>query len=627
MKPSRFGQGSVASSPKIAKSKSRDEPIGLGGLGRPSTRIRERLRGGSADTDVELYGEEADQEYEGYGEDGEYYEYYDDEGDYVDDGEDGYYYTTDEVEGGGDDDETQFAIGDDGYVYYPEVTDSGGFDSNYSKRRKVSRAVGSLPRKARGTLSGAALKVRGTMSGAAALPAALPAILTSISTQLASIPPTIVHTAKEIPPLLSNLPNSLNGVSALPVAVVSAVVVSAAMAQIMLPKYLKKRKGRRSALSHDDSSGENLTQNNDEDEDVVDLDASESPVAEKGRRRGWNKLRMQPVTLRIPPMPSLKLIPNSAASMVQNLWVWLVAHSGVRQVAALGRRIAADDDDDNDEADVRPLEEARTLSSPTSDQESNMRVEKLQRQVDELIENNSSLEQEYEASLRMLHDARMELRQLQSSQQDATPGASSEDVEELKRSHQEQLETVTRNLEAKYKSQMKEHAERVRTQLAEKIRPSVEAELREQIEPVVHEEVREILEADMEKRLEDERERQQEELDANFQSAVDEAVSQELDGLVDEAVADALEEERTRSREEMLRVREGIKLALERERRAMKEQVRKVTGQVREWVVKQQQDQLLQQAAQLQEEAERFGSRRSSSNRPRQSPRSRSDEY
>ncbi|EJK66128.1 hypothetical protein THAOC_12967 [Thalassiosira oceanica] len=613
MKPSRFGPGSVASSPKVAKS--RDESIRLG----PSTRIRERLRGGSADTDVELYEEEDGQEYEGYGEDGEYYEYYEEDGVYVGDGEDGYYYT-DEVEGGGpDDDETQFAIGDDGYVYYPEVAadelDSDESTSKYSKRRKISRAVASLQ-----------LKARGTLSGAAALPAALPAILTSISTQLASMPPRIVHTAREIPLLLTNLPNGLNGVSAFPVAVVSAVVVSAALAQIMLPN---KRKGRRSAQSIDGSSDERVTQNNDEDEDIVDLDASESPVAEEGRRRGrWKKLRMQPVALRIPPMPSLKLIPNSAASMVHNLWVWLVAHSGVRQVAALGRRIAADDED---EPGVRPPEEARTLSSPTSDQESNMRAEELQRQVDELTENNSSLEQEYEASLRMLHDARMELRQLQSIQQDATPGASSEDVEELKRAHQEQLEAVARNLEAKYKSQMKEHADRVRTQLAEKIRPSVEAELREQIEPVVHEEVREILEADMEKRLEDERERQQEELDANFQSAVDEAVSQELDGLVDEAVADALEEERTRSREEMTRVREGIKLALERERRAMKEQVRKVTVQVREWVVRQQQDQLLQQAAQLQEEAERFGSRRgsssSSSNRQRQSPRSRSDEY
>ena len=38
----------------------------------------------------------------------------------------------------------------------------------------------------------------------------------------------------------------------------------------------------------------------------------------------------------------------------------------------------------------------------------------------------------------------------------------------------------------------------------------------------------------------------------------------------------------------------------------MREQVRRATGQVREWVVKQQQDQLLQQAGQLQEEAQKL---------------------
>ena len=43
----------------------------------------------------------------------------------------------------------------------------------------------------------------------------------------------------------------------------------------------------------------------------------------------------------------------------------------------------------------------------------------------------------------------------------------------------------------------------------------------------------------------------------------------------------------------------------------MREQVRRATGQVREWVVKQQQDQLLQQAGQLQEEAEKLGLARS----------------
>ena len=41
----------------------------------------------------------------------------------------------------------------------------------------------------------------------------------------------------------------------------------------------------------------------------------------------------------------------------------------------------------------------------------------------------------------------------------------------------------------------------------------------------------------------------------------------------------------------------------------MREQVGRATGQVREWVVREQREQLLQQARQLQEEAERFGSK------------------
>ena len=56
-------------------------------------------------------------------------------------------------------------------------------------------------------------------------------------------------------------------------------------------------------------------------------------------------------------------------------------------------------------------------------------------------------------------------------------------------------------------------------------------------------------------------------------------------------------------------VRHGIRRMLERERGVMREQVGRATGQVREWAVMEQRGQVLQQARQLQEEAERFGSK------------------
>ena len=64
-----------------------------------------------------------------------------------------------------------------------------------------------------------------------------------------------------------------------------------------------------------------------------------------------------------------------------------------------------------------------------------------------------------------------------------------------------------------------------------------------------------------------------------------------------------------RAHEELVWVRHDIRRVLEQERGMMREQVGRATGQVREWVVREQRGQLLQQARQLQEEAERFGSK------------------
>ena len=64
-----------------------------------------------------------------------------------------------------------------------------------------------------------------------------------------------------------------------------------------------------------------------------------------------------------------------------------------------------------------------------------------------------------------------------------------------------------------------------------------------------------------------------------------------------------------RAREELVQVWHGIRRVLEREGGMMRGQVGRATGQVREWAVREQRRQVLQQARQLHEEAERFGSK------------------
>ena len=76
---------------------------------------------------------------------------------------------------------------------------------------------------------------------------------------------------------------------------------------------------------------------------------------------------------------------------------------------------------------------------------------------------------------------------------------------------------------------------------------------------------------------------------------------------ITKAVAQAIQSEKQHSINEMNNLRQSAKEILIRERKVMNDKIRQMTKQVREWMVRQQQEQLLKQAAVLQEEAERFG--------------------
>ena len=89
---------------------------------------------------------------------------------------------------------------------------------------------------------------------------------------------------------------------------------------------------------------------------------------------------------------------------------------------------------------------------------------------------------------------------------------------------------------------------------------------------------------------------------------VDAVVGEAVGSAVDDAsMRDAVLRERERLDKEMARMQRGAREVLDWERRAMSECLCSPTKQVCEWVVGQQQEQLLKQVAVLQEEAERFG--------------------
>ena len=255
------------------------------------------------------------------------------------------------------------------------------------------------------------------------------------------------------------------------------------------------------------------------------------------------------------------------------------------------------------------------------------KAEQLQNELEAMTDSHNSLEQEYEASLRMLHDARMQLRRLQQQQQQGNNDADIANASDNTREEQQKvvLETMAKELEAKYKAQLKDKIERVRTQTAAQLRLELEAEIREEFTSqqqqqqlmtssntsVMEEEERtkleEQLRSEMEERLSESKVQMESKFASDFQRAVDEASSLEVNRILDNAIQAAVQAEKSKSKADMLRVRRGIQKILEKERQLMREQVMRVTQQVREWVANQQREQLLQQAAVLQEEAERFG--------------------
>ena len=253
------------------------------------------------------------------------------------------------------------------------------------------------------------------------------------------------------------------------------------------------------------------------------------------------------------------------------------------------------------------------------------KAEQLQNELDALSDSHNSLEQEYEASLRMLHDARMQLRRLQQQQQQQQQGNNDADIanaisDNTREEQKVVLETMAKELEAKYKAQLKDKIERVRTQTAAQLRLELEAEIREEFTSqqqqlmktsMMKDEERtkleEQLRSEMEERLSESKVQMESKFASDFQRAVDEASSIEVNRILDNAIQAAVQAEKSKSKADMLRVRRGIQKILDRERQLMREQVMRVTQQVREWVANQQREQLLQQAAVLQEEAERFG--------------------
>ena len=212
-------------------------------------------------------------------------------------------------------------------------------------------------------------------------------------------------------------------------------------------------------------------------------------------------------------------------------------------------------------------------------------LNELKQQINTLTDSHQSLEQEYEASLRMLHEARLELRKLK-QQTSSTDGES----------QKEQMESAIKELEAKYKQQMKDQIERLKNQTTEKIRAELSAKYEEKLRAQTEQ-------------LDLERKQYEDEFLSSpvFQQHVDEASAVKIEEAVEKAVEETIAQQQAKSREEMARVREAIQKVLERERRMMKEQVSKATSQVREWVKRQQLEQLQRREEQLRGEARELG--------------------
>jgi hypothetical protein len=586
------------------------------------------------------YYEDADDDYEG-GSGGDHVKYHLDdvnedgsdvvENEYYRDGEDenedGYYYA-DELYDYGEE--------EDGYFYLQDVEEGDSDESSSAKRFNF------LPSRRRRHLNfpKATLSVSG-------IPKALPKVMSQFSNAISTV----------LPSTIKHLQDSMVGSGGTTAAAVLSIVMLAVVTRTIVlggnnflsgsKESFKKRskrnwrrnillsvKARRQEEADDEINdteedgivdvtpeqyGEysndfveavrEIEEEEQEDDDNLDLDQDDDSCDSSSKKR-----------TRI--ARSLKRVPSATKLLVSSAWVWISGRAGmVGRWREENRSLSDDlmesttvDVDDvlmDDENEANNFSRAATTSADESDDEvevdvqhpsssSSTDVQRLQQQLNEISESRYSLEQEYEASLRLLHEARMEVQRLKKAA--ATTPAIDKPARSTEEEQREKMETIVKKLEAKYKSQMKDQMEQIRQKMEGKLRSEVQLEMQERMES----QLQELLKEQVQSRLDEEREQYQEELNRKFRLEMDEAVSAEVEVAVEIAVEEAVQLERQKAREEMIRVRQAIQKVLERERKLMKEQVRRATGQVREWVVKQQQEQLLQQAGQLQEEAQKL---------------------
>eukprot|EP00574_Skeletonema_japonicum_P000813 CAMPEP_0201738758 /NCGR_PEP_ID=MMETSP0593-20130828/45421_1 /ASSEMBLY_ACC=CAM_ASM_000672 /TAXON_ID=267983 /ORGANISM="Skeletonema japonicum, Strain CCMP2506" /LENGTH=661 /DNA_ID=CAMNT_0048232985 /DNA_START=125 /DNA_END=2110 /DNA_ORIENTATION=- len=568
------------------------------------------------DGDADEYEADGDDDDEGYylvGEndddavaDEAYYEYYPNDN-YEDEGvmedEDGYYYS-DELYG----DEEEEAEGD-GFFHLQDVDEDG---DESSKRSKF------LPSGNQLNLSGATLST--------AIPKAL--------SQLSTLPSTLKDMNWQS--IISG-----GGGPATAVAVLSIVMLTVVRRTFVLGGSHNKKNGKGNGkgqslpterggkekvpkdVSADSKEGavKDAEYSNafvdavremekEDDDDTLDLDSDEYDNSDRVGKR-----------FRI--VKRLRKVSSSTTLLATNALLWIRGHAGEGSRGgnngpssdALTESTVVDVDDvsmdgivDETNTDLSASESDKEVEDdvptlPTPPSLSSIDVKWLKQKLEKMSESRDSLEKEYEASLRMLHDARMEVQKMKIDVQTAMDNSAREEEQRKK------MDTMINKLDMKYKNQMKEQLEQLRNKMESKLRSKVQLEMQERMESQLQERMEEQdeqLEEKVQQRLGVERSKYQEELNRKFKQEVDDAVSAEIGSVLDVAVNEAVQRERQKAREEMVRVRQGIQKVLERERKLMREQVRRATGQVREWVVKQQQDQLLQQAGQLQEEAQKL---------------------
>jgi len=590
-------------------------------------------RGGSSTQKNKMKEEETEYDYE----DGYYYS----DGDGGEDDEYEYYEEddTDDTNGKGyyDDDDA----GEEGYIYLPDTDDIDG------EKDAIGRSLRPIVSKA--TLS---------INSITSLPLAIPKIISKIG--LGDVTSGLGNSVSSASRLLSSLPDNLRGLdlvqtgslTALSLALVVAIItkhqlghrLSSSNHTAKLKKKKKRKKNKKIAAKRKKGTiwtglftktgkedqkdgaktyGDYSAGYPDDDDSVMDLDliALDETATAPSRRTSAKK------ETRRWKMPAPRALISS--DLAQNAWISIRALGGRRVASSIPKSIpttaeaakavnrsevdlANDNISDNISGTAsKPLPGDTTSDTTTSSASSPNgakdnsesttfeKAERLQRQLQTMTESRDSLEQEYEASLRMLHEARIQLRR----------------DRQLEQSQKQRIETAVQKLEAKYKAQMKERIERIRERTEAELRAEVEAELTETLAAKFRNETEaertkaeERMREDAERRLVESESRIREEAREESQRIATEEAEEGKRLAVEKAVRTALEEERERSREELLRVREGIRIVLERERRAMREQVREATGKLREWVARERRGQLLQQAARLQEEAEeKFG--------------------